>query len=157
MKSCALYRTHTHRHWRQQAVARSRSASRKRFQWTQLLYFICLWTISAPVRFGNIIHYISAPERDRLQKNETNHSVRPRLLLSESIVRPACIGWGNGVDRRGVSLTARRLTVCWRYGSASQHGVRRRPQQVVCALAKCSIRLHSLKECDEAIMIWLCW
>ena len=60
------------------------------------------------VRCGSIMHYISAPERERLQKNETNHIVRPRLLLSESIVRPSCIGWGNCVKRRGVSPTARR-------------------------------------------------
>jgi len=44
------------------------------------------------VRFGNIIHYIREIDRDRLQKNETNRVVRPRLLLSESIVRPSCIG-----------------------------------------------------------------
>lgn len=60
------------------------------------------------VRCGSIMHYISAPERERLQKNETNHVVRPRLLLSESIVRPSCIGWSNCVKRRGVSPTARR-------------------------------------------------
>lgn len=116
----ALY--HTHSGGSRHTVARPRTVSGKRFQWTQLLYFICLWTISASVRFGNIIHYISAPERDRLQKNETNHSVRPRLLLSESIVRPACIGWENGVERRGVSLTARRLWLS-AGGRATRHNM----------------------------------
>jgi hypothetical protein len=126
---------------------RPRTGSGKMFEWTQLLCFICLWTSSASVRFGNIIHNISAPERDRLQKNETNHTVRPRLLLSESIVRPACIGWGNGVERRGVSLTARRL---WMSGSGrpTRHNMamRRRPQQVVCALARCFCILCAMSE-----------
>jgi len=71
-------------------------------------------TTRVSVRFGNIIHYIRAADRDRLQKNETNHVVRPRLLLSESIVRPSCIGWGSCVERSAVSPTARRrwMPVC---------------------------------------------
>ena len=71
-------------------------------------------TTRVSVRFGNIIHYIRALDRDRLQKNETNHVVRPRLLLSESIVRPSCIGWGSCVERRAVSPSARRrwMPVC---------------------------------------------
>lgn len=71
-------------------------------------------TTRVSVRFGNIIHYIRAPDRDRLQKNETNRIVWPRLLLSESIVRPSCIGWGSCVERRAVSPTTRRrwMPVC---------------------------------------------
>lgn len=44
------------------------------------------------------------------------------------------------------------VTVCWRQTSASQHGVLRRPQQVVCALSR-YMRLDSLKK-GEVIVIW---
>jgi hypothetical protein len=102
--------------WREAGTARTEAdcawphtESGNRFQCSELPCFISLWTDWAPVRFGNIIQHISAPERDRLQKNETNRIVWPRLLLSESIVKPSCIGWGSCVERRGVSEIARRL------------------------------------------------
>jgi hypothetical protein len=146
-------------HTLRQSDARAHTESWKRFQWSQLLYFICLWTDSASVRFGNIIHYISAPERDRLQKNETNHIVWPRLLLSESIVKLSCIGWGNCVERRGVSVIARRLwlpaclvaaelhATTWRSASSSTGGLRPR-----------KMRWYSLKKSDKAVTnSWQCW
>jgi hypothetical protein len=136
--------THTEADWCVGPVQRS-----------ELPCFICLWTDWASERYGNIIHYISAPERDRLQKNETNRIVWPRLLLSESIVKRSCIGWGNCVERRGVSESARRLwlSAClvaavlrvaiWQAASPSTGGLRPR-----------KIRWCSLKKSDKTVTNW---